>query len=64
MAWLAVDENEKECIFETKPIRNRRYNIWRLQSRHCMCGVINLPKGTIEKIIGRSLTWEDCPVKI
>lgn len=28
------------------------------------CSGINLPKGTIEKILRRKLTWKDEPVKI
>lgn len=28
------------------------------------CGYINLPKGTIKKLIGRKLTWNDEPVEL
>ena len=65
MAWLVVDkEKEQELICETKPVRNKKLNIWVLQTRHCMTGVIKLPKGSIEKLLGYKLTWEDEPVKI
>ena len=63
MAWLCVDKHG-EFIFETKPIRSKKHSCWALQSRHGMCSVIKLPKGTIEKIIGKYLTWEDEPVKL
>ncbi len=41
MAYLAVDQLGIETIHDFEPYR---------------CG-IELPKGTIEKIIGRTLTW-------
>ena len=28
------------------------------------CGCINLPKGSIKKLIGRGLSWEDEPVEL
>lgn len=61
MAWLAVDLNDEEYIFEYEPIRNFEYS--RFLS-YDMDGYIDLPQGTIEKIIGRKLTWDDEPVEI
>lgn len=73
MAWLAVDKYKTECIYSVRPFRGKsafelpydknyddnglpEYNI------HGQC--IILPKGTIQKIIGYELTWENDPVEI
>lgn len=56
MAWLATDKNGLEYIYDGIPFRNtdRWYaNIW-----------INIPKGTIKKIIGYDLTWKDNPIEL
>ena len=63
MAWLAVDGDEQELIFEVKPKRSKEGRIWQLPSRYSNYSVIYLKKGTIEKIIGRKITWDDEPVK-
>ena len=60
MAWLAVDENGDENIFDIKP--DRAWSKWDIPTNHSWW--IELPKGTIEKIIGRKLTWKDNPVEI
>lgn len=67
MAWLAVDKDGTEAIFNIKPFRgsNRiKYNteMWVVLS--IKTHYIDLPKGTIKKLIGRELKWEDEPVKI
>lgn len=61
MAWLAVDKDGAEWIFETKPIRN--VNVFYLFGDDSE-NLLELPNGTIEKIIGRKITWEDEPVEI
>lgn len=67
MAWVAVDKNGEEAIYSTKPIRGtneikRNTEMWVLPSigEHYIC----LPKGSIKKLIGKDLTWNDEPVKI
>lgn len=62
MAWLAVDRDGSENIYDIKPIRDLWVNKWDIRTEDSWW--INLPQGTIEKIIGRSLTWEDNPVEI
>ena len=57
MAWLAVEKNGDEYVFDYKPYRENNY--WFCE----ICGV-ELPQGTIKKIIGRNLTWDDDPVEI
>ena len=64
MAWLAVDKDGSECIYSDKPIRFK--GIWETsyyEDGDPMEGMVLLPKGTIKKLIGRNLTWEDDPVE-
>lgn len=63
MAYLAVDKNGEEWIYEKKPYRLPQTQTWNdstVFGKNC----INLPNGTIEKIIGRKLTWNDDAVKL
>lgn len=66
MAWLAVDKDGEEAIYSIKPIRGTnkiKHNekVWVLSrvSAH----YIFLPKGSIKRLIGKDLTWNDEPVK-
>jgi hypothetical protein len=66
MAYLAVDKDGTETIYNTKPIRGTNQikcntEMWVLprMSTH----YIILPKGSIKKLIGKDLTWNDEPVK-
>ena len=60
MVWVAVDYNKTECIFTMKPSRSP-YKTWIVT---VYGNYIKLPKGSIEKLIGKKLTWSDEPVKI
>ena len=67
MSWLAVDKNGTEAIFNIKPIRDTNEikpipEMWALLNINAYC--IHLPKGSIEKLIGKKLTWEDEPFEI
>lgn len=52
MVWVAVDKNGDECIFECR--LHRGEDEW-----YETCDFIELPKGSIKKLIGRDLTWSD-----
>ena len=75
MAWLAVNKSGNEYIFINKPIRNSEYDIFedpvyeswdgqggRSELHHY--SDIELPKGSIKKLIGHELTWDDDPVEL
>lgn len=67
MAWLAVDTNGSEAIYNTKPRRGVNKikpitEMWVLTT--IGSHYIRLPKGSIKKLIGKDLTWNDEPVKI
>lgn len=58
MSWLTVDNNKDktEVIWENRPIRNG--NVWSF-------GLFGfpLPKGSIKRLIGKEMTWEDAPIE-
>lgn len=77
MAWLAVTEYGAEMMFHNKPTRQKAggkgYDYWQDDEvywevrGYTTCAkdyAISLPNGTIEKLIGRKLTWEDEPVEL
>jgi hypothetical protein len=60
MAWLVVDGDGKEGISYNRPFRsfmggNRNW------MRHELDYVLTLPKGSIKRLIGSELTWDDEP---
>lgn len=58
MAWVAVDKNGDEVLFDFEP---ERYNSLWVED---VGDDIYLPKGTIKKLIGKDLTWQDEPVEL
>lgn len=58
--WLAVDQDGEEWIYDILP--ERKHNAWGID--RYMNNAMFIPQGTIEKIIGRALTWEDEPIEI
>lgn len=59
MAWLAVDKDGTENIFQYEPMKC----FDRFQGQYDDWGV-TLPKGTILKLLSRRLTYRDSPVEI
>lgn len=59
MAFVAVgkDSDKSEYIFESLPIRLKHW--WRYNG-----DCIQLPSGTIKKLIGRDLSFDDDPVEL
>ena len=60
MAWVAVDKDGRECIYQFHPKRGNNqfiplyeYSMW-----------MALPKGFIKKLIGKDLTWQDSPIEL
>ena len=60
MSHIAVDKNNDEWIFDGIP--KRQNNEW--YPNPIVDEYISLPKGSIEKLIGKKLTWEDEPVEL
>lgn len=62
MAWLAVSKSGTERVFPSMPIRSLTRGDW---FPDYLCdSAIRLPKGSIKKLIGRDLTWDDEAVEI
>lgn len=60
MAWLAVDKNSREYIYRDKPNRC----VIEFIPRQYVDSYVELPKGSIKKLIGRELSWNDEPVEL
>lgn len=64
MAWLAVSGNKAEFIYELKPLRGKCV-FFPTCERNCPYPrFVKLPKGSIKKLIGRELSWNDEPIEL
>lgn len=61
MAFVATDKDGAEWIYTNKPFREYD-ELWVQSDEASDC--FELPKGSIRKLIGRELTWEDEPVEL
>lgn len=63
---LSIDDNGTEWIYSVHPIRKTHKNsmYWIPGDSTNSTAQIQLYKGSIEKLIGRKLTWKDKPVEI
>lgn len=61
MAYFAIDEDGTEKVFTTKPFRKTfpNFKIWSCDNLY---NYSTLPKGSIEKLLDKKLTWKDEPV--
>lgn len=57
MAWLAVEKSGMEIVTEHEPFRDN--GCWVFDEDRW----IELPSGSIQKLIGRTITWEEGPVE-
>lgn len=64
MAWVATDRDGSEFIFNNRPLRRESMGEWCLDIENMDEDIVLLPGGTIEKLIGRQLAWEDEPVEL
>lgn len=62
MAWVAVDKGGRECIYQFRPVKREIYSDFIPRYEYSMWLV--LPKGSIKKLIGKDLTWQDKPVEL
>ena len=64
MAWVAVDYDGTEWISENEPIRDSPGYFEPPQFWSFYSDKIPLPKGSIKKLIGKELSWNDEPVEL
>ena len=66
MARLCVERDKAEIIVKYDAIRDDEFGVWQAtDENNCFddnCR-IELPDGTIKKLIGKKLTWNDEPFK-
>lgn len=68
MAYLAVDKSGTECIYASCPERDNTIGAW-FPSYSCIKepgdeDYVELPAGSIKKLIGVDLTWDDDAVEL
>ncbi|MBD5241443.1 MAG: fructan hydrolase [Barnesiella sp.] len=61
MAYLACDKDGTEWIFDWPPTRCKYAGWW---AENYDTSKVQLPPGSIAKLIGRELTWEDEPYEL
>lgn len=59
MAWLVVDYHGVEVILSDRP-KKILHRLWGNGNTQ----IVALPRGSIKKLIGRELTWEDDAVEL
>ena len=64
MAWVTVDGDGSECMFASEPIRIKGYKSWVVDDNKYLIDQIELPRGSIKKLIGRELSFSDEPVEL
>lgn len=60
MTWLCVDKDGSEWAFDGPPERTDKSWVISYDATSC----VQLPTGSIEKLIGKKLTWRSNPVEI
>jgi hypothetical protein len=63
MAWVAVDKDGSEWICSHYTHFVRDVDFWSVDDIYGSPS-IEIPRGSIKKLIGRELTWEDDPVEL
>ena len=63
-AYLAVEPNDSELRFSEPPCRSDEHSTcgWFCNSNSSQC--VSVPRGTIKKITGKTIIWEDEPIKL
>lgn len=70
MAWLAVNKDGTEVVTPGKPVRGWGSHwdfseVVEIESEQGYMSVeIELPKGSVYKLTGKKLTWDDEPVEL
>lgn len=60
--FIAITKNGQELAFTCEPKRNYFYKTWTPSCSNMSIG--ELPKGTIENVLKKIMTWEDTPIEI
>ena len=60
MAWVAKNKCGEEYVYESEPYR--KGDIWVIYD--WSDAVVQLPKGSIEKLTGSPMSWDDEPREV
>ena len=64
--WLAIEDNGTELCSNIKPKWDEEGQYWRIDEEMCDGSYYSsytiLPKGSIEKLLGYKLTFENSPI--
>ena len=63
-AYLVVEPNGNQLIFSEPTRRIDEHSTWGWFSNSDSSQCVYAPHGTIKKITGKSITWEDEPIKL
>lgn len=66
VTYFAVDSDGTEVCFNDEPVRSDGvFDVWNVpEDIYNNTNNVCLPKGTIKKLTGKQLTWEDEPIAI
>lgn len=59
--YLTVDKDGTEIMWVEKPQKMKTQGIWNIKSPLYNDSFIALPAGTIKKLTGKDIVWEDTP---
>lgn len=65
--WVAVNKDGSEVCFNEEPYNDRyeEYTDWYAENkRGDLLDRVIMPKGTIKKMIGLDMDWQDEPIEI
>ena len=54
----------EEYIYASEPERSEECRCWQVDSWRLSVDIVSLPKGSIKKLIGRDLSYDDEPVEL
>lgn len=65
MPYVAVDKDGSEFIYCTRPVKvGNKYAVVHRSFFTDGQSLVLLPTGTIKKLIGKKLTWDDDPIEL
>ena len=63
-AYLVVEPNGDELIFSEPPCKIDEFSRCEWFTDSNTAQYVYVPRGTIKKITGKTITWEDEPIKL
>lgn len=64
MAWVVKNKDGSETIYEVKPYKFKDEWVSREDGWKRPYQYFDIPQGSIKKLVGRELSWDDEPVEL